>query len=116
MIRTLPNLSEKMDRDYSGTNPPYLLEQTAQFIAARNIEHLLVDLPSVDRESDNGTLLAHKAFWNTSGKIRRSATITEFIFVPNRIKDGTYILDLHMAPIENDASPSRPVLYKVLND
>ncbi|MEN8789307.1 MAG: cyclase family protein [Flavobacteriaceae bacterium] len=116
IIRTLPNLAEKMDRDYTGTNPPYLLEQTAEFIAERNIEHLLVDLPSVDRESDNGALLAHKAFWNTAVKTRSSATITELIFVPNRIKDGTYILDLQMAPFENDASPSRPVLYQVLDD
>lgn len=116
IIRTLPNLPDKMDLDYSDTNPPYLLEQTAQFIAERNIEHLLVDLPSVDRESDNGALLAHKAFWDTAGKTRRSATITELIFVPNRIKDGTYILDLQMAPFENDASPSRPVLYQILND
>lgn len=116
IIRTLPNLPEKMDRDYSGTNPPYLLEQTAELITSRNIEHLLVDLPSVDRESDNGALLAHNAFWNTAGKTRRSATITEFIFVPNRIEDGTYILNLQMAPIENDASPSRPVLYEILKD
>ncbi len=116
IIRTLPNLTEKMDRVYTGTNPPYLLEQTAQFISERNIEHLLVDLPSVDRESDNGALLAHKAFWNTAAKTRLSATITELIFVPNKIKDGTYVLNLQMAPFENDASPSRPVLYQILND
>lgn len=116
IIRTLPNLPEKMGRDYTDTNPPYLLEQTAAFVAGRNIQHLLVDLPSVDREKDNGALLAHNAFWNTAGKTRRSATITEMIFVPNRIEDGTYILDLQMAPFENDASPSRPVLYEILKD
>jgi hypothetical protein len=41
------------------------------------------------------------------------ATITEFIYVPDAIEDGTYFLELQLAPFENDASPSRPVLYKV---
>ncbi len=115
IIRTLPNLKEKMTRNYSGTNPPYLLEQTARFIADRKIDHLLVDLPSVDKESDNGALLAHKAFWNVEDEIRFHATITEFIFVDNSIQDGTYFLNLQVAPFENDASPSRPVLYEILD-
>ena len=115
IIRTLPNLKEKMNRNYSGTNPPYLLEQTARFIVDRNIDHLLVDLPSVDKESDNGALLAHKAFWDVEGNIRLHATITELIFVPNSVEDGTYFLNLQVAPFENDASPSRPVLYEILD-
>ena len=82
----------------------------------RNIEHLLIDLPSVDKEDDNGALLAHKAFWKLHGAVRWNATITEFIFVPNNIEDGTYILNLQVAPFENDASPSRPVLYKIIKD
>ncbi len=116
VIRTLPNLKDKLSRQYSNTNPPYLLEQTAEFLATGNIEHLLVDLPSVDKEKDNGALLAHNAFWNTTGNIRKNATITEFVFVPNSIKDGTYFLNLQTAPFENDASPSRPVLYEILEE
>ena len=112
VIRTLPNLRDKMEQKYSGTNPPYLLEQTAAYIREKNISHLLVDLPSVDKEKDNGALLAHKAFWDFDGRIRMNATITEFIFVPNHLEDGTYLLNLQLAPIENDASPSRPVLYR----
>jgi len=79
----------------------------------KGVKHLLVDLPSVDREKDAGALLAHKAFWNFEGEVRTDATITEFIFVPNAIVDGTYYLNLQVAPFENDASPSRPVLYAV---
>ncbi|SVA50262.1 uncharacterized protein METZ01_LOCUS103116 [marine metagenome] len=41
------------------------------------------------------------------------ATITEFIYVPNTIKDGTYFLNIMVAAIENDASPSKPILYKI---
>ena len=116
VVRTLPNVWEKTKKDYTGTNPPYLLEQTTEFIAERNIEHLLIDLPSVDKEDDNGALLSHKAFWNIDGKRRENATITEFIFVPNSVQDGTYFLNLQVAPFENDASPSRPVLYEILKD
>ena len=115
VIRTLPNLSEKMGRSYTNANPPYLLEQTAEFIVEKNISHLLVDLPSVDKEQDNGALLAHRAFWGLEGEKRSHATITEFIYVPNELEDGTYILNLQLAPFENDASPSRPVLYRPID-
>ena len=71
-------------------------------------------MPSVDKERDGGELLAHNAFWNTSGKIRMNATITEFIYVPNTIEDGEYLLNLMIAPFENDATPSKPVLYQII--
>lgn len=114
IIRTLPNTDEKLSRQYSHTNPPYLLEEVAVFLREKEVEHLLFDMPSIDREKDDGKLLAHNAFWNTSGKIRYQATITEFIFVPNTIEDGEYFLNIQIAPFVNDASPSKPVLYKIL--
>ncbi|WP_228236894.1 cyclase family protein [Allomuricauda sp. M10] len=113
IIRTLPNTKEKRSRNYSDTNPPYLLEDAAQFLVKKGVEHLLIDLPSVDKERDGGALLCHNAFWNMKGKPREKATITELIYVPNKVKDGTYFLNLQVAPFENDASPSRPVLYKI---
>ena len=116
VIRTLPNVgSEKRSKRYSNSNPPYLLEEAAIYLREKGIQHLLIDLPSVDKEKDDGLLLAHNAFWNTQGEIRLEATITEFIFVSNKIEDGTYFLNLMIAPFENDASPSKPILYKVLN-
>ncbi len=115
VIRTLPNFNDKLSKQYSNSNPPYLLEQAAQFLVEKEVKHVLIDLPSVDREKDGGALLAHKAFWNFEGDMRTDATITEFIFVPNAIADGTYYLNLQVAPFENDASPSRPVLYAVEN-
>ena len=115
VIRTLPNIKDKLTRQYSNTNPPYLLEEATRFLANKGVEHLLIDLPSVDKEKDDGSILGHKAFWNFDGKLRKQATITEFIFVANSIKDGTYFLNLQVAPFENDASPSRPVLYKIID-
>ena len=115
VIRTMPNTRDKFSRQYSHTNPTYLTEDAAILLKNKGVKHLLIDLPSVDKESDGGELLAHNAFWNTSGKLRLDATITEFIYVSNKIKDGCYMLNLQIAPIENDASPSKPILYEVLD-
>jgi kynurenine formamidase len=119
VIRTLPNLESKKHQNYSKTNPPYLAEEAATYIREIGIQHLLIDLPSVDREEDEGKLLAHKAFWNVKNvaklnpDARLSCTITEMIFVENEIQDGSYILNLQIASFENDASPSKPILYKI---
>ena len=113
VLRTIPNTKEKLTRQYSHTNWPYLTEEAVNYLVKKGIKHLLIDQPSVDKEKDEGKLLAHHAFWNTKGKLRLDATITEFIYVPNSIKDGTYFLNLQIAPFENDASPSKPVLYKI---
>jgi kynurenine formamidase len=118
IIRTLPNQKDKKSRKYSNTNPPYLSEEAALFIRESEIQHLLIDLPSVDREHDEGKLLAHKAFWNVKDThnlnmdARFEATITEMIYVPNEIEDGNYLLNLQITSFENDASPSKPILYK----
>lgn len=114
VIRTIPNTIEKLSQHYSHTNPPYLLSEAAIYLRDKGVKHLLIDLPSVDKEQDNGELLAHNAFWNTAGRTRMDATITEFIFVPNTVLDGTYFLNLQIAPFENDATPSKPILYKVI--
>jgi kynurenine formamidase len=120
VIRTLPNERSKMSRKYSNTNPPYLEEAAAHFIRESGIQHLLIDLPSVDKEKDEGKLLAHKAFWNVTdvkdlnADARINATITELIFVEEKVLDGSYLLNLTIASFENDASPSKPVLYALV--
>jgi arylformamidase len=111
ILRTLPNYPDKMVRHYSGSNPPYLHHELAKKMRERNILHLLLDLPSVDREEDGGALAAHKAFWQYPESPRLDATITEMIYVDNVIADGLYLLEIQMPAIELDASPSRPYLY-----
>ncbi len=111
VIRTLPNDTEKLIHQYSNTNPPYLAEDAAQWMVEKKIRHLLLDLPSVDREKDDGKLLAHHAFWKYPGTTRLDCTITELIFVPDHVKDGLYLLNIQITSLENDASPSKPVLY-----
>jgi len=116
VIRTLPNLKDKLNKQYSNSNPPYIEEKGAVYLRELGIKHLLIDLPSVDKEKDGGELLSHNAFWNTKGELRLDATITEFIYVPAEVEDGMYLLNLQIASFHNDASPSKPVLYKVINE
>lgn len=113
VIRTLPNSEDKLSKQYSHTNWPYLSQEAAQFLCSIGIQHLLIDTPSVDKEKDDGALLAHKAFWNLGENTRHRATITEFIYAPDTINDGSYVLELQLANMVNDAAPSRPILYKI---
>ena len=119
IIRTLPNFKIKKSLKYSNTNPPYLAEDAALFIRESGIKHLLIDLPSVDKEHDEGKLLAHKAFWNVKDvnklnpDARLDCTITEMIYVADEVEDGSYLLNLQIASFDNDASPSKPILYTI---
>ncbi len=113
IIRTLSNGLNKLTMQYSNTNPPYILEEGIHFLNEIGVQHLLIDMPSIDRENDEGKLLAHHAFWQYPNNTQFHKTITEFIYVPNEIDDGTYILNLQIASFENDASPSKPILYKI---
>ena len=112
IVRTLPNNELKRNHSYTGTNPPYLDARIATYLISKGIEHVLVDLPSVDKEQDDGVLAFHHAFWEVPLNTNTERTITEFIFVPNSIQDGVFVLELQMSAFKNDACPSRPVIYR----
>jgi arylformamidase len=116
LIRSLPNNNTKLTQVYTESNPPYLETSLLKLLADKNVEHLLLDLPSVDREVDGGALAGHKAFWNYPENPRKLATITELAFFPDTIPDGWYLLNLQTANFENDATPSRPVIYELSCD
>lgn len=113
IIRTLDNHISKINQQYSNTNPPYLHHEAAGLMDALGITHLLIDLPSVDKEKDDGKLLAHHAFWQYPHNTQLERTITELIYVPNNVFDGTYLLNIQIASFENDASPSKPLLFQM---
>ncbi len=113
IIRTLDNHISKINKQYSNTNPPYLVEEAAKYIDALGIDHLMIDLPSVDKEVDDGKLLAHHAFWQYPTNTQLHRTITEMIYVPNTVYDGAYLLNIQIASFENDASPSKPLLFQL---
>ena len=112
VIRTLPNNNDKLTANYTNDNPPFLECGIADYLIDKGIEHLLVDLPSVDQERDGGVLAFHHAFWNVPKSPNTLRTITEFVYVPSHVLDDVYILELQLSPLKNDASPSRPILYQ----
>ncbi len=111
ILRTLPNYIAKLTTNYDHQGWPYLTAEAARLLAEMSVTHLLIDTPSVDPEKDQGALVAHKAFWQWPANPRKKATITEFIYVPDGVVDGPYLLDLQMAAIVNDATFSRPLIY-----
>jgi kynurenine formamidase len=122
IIRTLPNDDSKKNRRYMKKQPPYFSLEAMKYISELSVKHLLLDIPSVDRTFDEGKLSAHHIFWNVRAgshdvdKDKHSLnTITEMIYVPNDVKDGMYLLNIQIAPFVSDASPSRPVIFKITN-
>ncbi len=113
VIRTLPNSMDKKHFNYSNTNAPYLSTDLIPFFESLGIKHLLIDMPSVDKESDGGVLAFHHAFWGVPNDLKYDKTITELVYIDDKIPDGDYILNLQVAAFENDAAPSRPVLYQI---
>jgi arylformamidase len=114
IIRTLPNDERKLTAQYSGANPPYVDPSASAYVRDLGVKHLLLDIPSIDREDDGGRLLSHRAFWNYPGDIRTDCTITELAYIPSHVADGIYLLNLQVISIDNDASPSKPLLYDIL--
>ena len=112
VIRSGPE-SERRNRNWSGANAPYLSSEALSWLADQGYEHLLLDLPSVDREEDGGALAGHRAWWRYPHATRLQATITELIVVPDQLAPGRYLLHLQVPHMQSDAAPSQPVLYAV---
>lgn len=121
IVRTLPNDLIKRSACYSDSNPVYFTNDAMKYVRDTNIRHLLVDIPSVDREQDGGKLSNHRIFWDLEcGEslelARKHATITEMIYVPESVEDGCYLLNLQMPNFVLDAAPSRPVLFRLYRE
>ena len=83
----------------------------ARRLVQAGVQHLLLDLPSVDREVDGGVLRAHHAFFGPASSPREGATISELLCVPEGLKAGPGLLAMQVAPFVHDAAPSRPVWF-----
>lgn len=114
IVRTLPNTDEKLTKNYSDTNFPYFEPAALTYVRECGIKHFLTDLPSVDRELDGGKLLSHRAFWWGKRPDNLECTISEMVYARPEVADGVYLLNIQIAPLENDASPSKPVLYPLI--
>ncbi|MFW0778170.1 MAG: cyclase family protein [Rickettsiales bacterium] len=120
VIRTIPNTSDKLIKHYGHEMPPFFSSDAMHYLVELGVKHLLVDMPSIDRLADEGKLSNHHIFWGVAqgsheidNKNPSPKTITEFIYVPDSLLDGNYMLNLQMAAFASDATPSRPLLHKV---
>jgi hypothetical protein len=103
---------------YTDLVPPYLTREAVEWLVEKRIEHLVLDVPSVDRTHDEGHLVGHRLFFGlpagstARGDASRSrATITELAFIPDEVADGPCILTLAVPAIGGDAVPSQPIVY-----
>ncbi|GFE86155.1 hypothetical protein GCM10011488_11090 [Steroidobacter agaridevorans] len=118
VVRTLPNDASKLTCNYdAGPMPPYFSVDAMRHLVDHGIATLVVDLPSIDRAQDGGKLAAHRVFWgmpagstSAATATRQHATITEMAFIDDAVADGSYLLNLQVAPFVIDAAPSRPIL------
>jgi arylformamidase len=120
VVRTLPNASDKLTRNYAldAGMPPYFSIDAMRWLVAQGYDHLVVDLPSVDRAVDGGLLRGHRIFWGLpdgsvqlAAATRPHATLTELAYIDDSIADGLYLLNLQVPAFDSDAAPSRPILY-----
>jgi arylformamidase len=121
VIRTLPNSAGQAGRYRAREPAAYLSREAAEFIVARGILHLVLDVPSADRADDGGRLCAHRIFFGLPpGSTalrdvqRPEATITELAYAEDTAPDGHCLLMLQLPALRGDAVPSRPLLYRLL--
>lgn len=122
IIRTLDNAELKKEATYNAEyQPPFFSTEAMKYLVARGVEHILVDFPSVDKMYDEGLLANHHLFWGVDEGTRTLTatsqphkTITEMIFVENKIDDGSYLLSIQIPAFMSDAAPSRPAIYPMI--
>ena len=118
-VRTLPNDKSKCSQVYDGDHqPPFFSRDAIMYLNERGVEHLVLDIPSLDRLHDDGLLTCHHLFWQVIEGTHQASpnsllhkTITEMAYIADEIADGFYFINLQTPAFINDAAPSRPVLY-----
>jgi arylformamidase len=119
VVRALQDDIETRGPRFSGQNPPYFSREAMETVVHWGVQHLLTNLPSVDREDCGGHTPNHRSYWGVSDdgglegqSLRRQATITEMINpLFSTLEDGEYLLQIHAPPICSDAVLSRPFLF-----
>jgi len=63
VLRTPASSDDAARKHWGGSNPPYLTAHAMAWLRGHGAQHIVVDLPSVDKEDDGGYLVAHRTFW-----------------------------------------------------
>ena len=65
IIRTLPNLEDEITcRDYNTKHNAFFSNEAVRYLRTLGVKHLVVDLPSIDKFEDGGSLGNHQIFWD----------------------------------------------------
>ncbi len=117
-----PGTSDAAETSAAGREAPYLSRQLVRELVARGIEHLVVELPSIDRAHDEGRLCAHRLFFGLppgstrlADAVRPDCSITEYASIPATLADGPCALQLTLPRLAGDAVPSRPLAFRLVS-
>ena len=118
----------------SGTNPVYLTHGAMRLVVQLGIAHLVVDVPSVDREDDGGGVVNHRLFWGLTMRTTCTCvtardsddcqvliceactpsgcgrTITELAMIPRGVASSHVMVAVQLPAIHVDAVPSRVLI------
>jgi len=119
VIRSLPNSTSKRQQAYNnGNQPAFFSREAILYLNKRGVEHIVVDVPSIDRLHDDGLMTCHHLFWQVNEGSHQvtqqclvNKTITEMAFIEDEICDGFYLINIQTPAFHNDAAPSRPLLF-----
>ena len=98
--------------------PVFFTNDSISFLSNQEIQHLVVDIPSLDRMEDDGILGNHRIFWGNGKDLKGDLdsnshrTVTELAYIPDDVEDGFYFLGIQLPRFQCDAAPSRPMLMK----
>lgn len=84
-LRTREDADGAGPRDWSGSNPPYLTGEAVVAVRRLGAAHVLVDLPSLDREDDRGHLIAHRTLFGIDAAGRPVDVISHGPVMPPRV-------------------------------
>ena len=112
IIRTIPNNKSKTNQNYNKKHHPFMTNDAILYLKEIGVKHILIDTPSIDRFDDKGKLGNHHIFFKDNN-IPNKNSITELIYVPNKCKDGIYLIHIGVPKFSLDAAPSCPTIYKL---
>ena len=107
------------DKDFIAIDPKAAKELHEFSFKNKNLNCLILDLPSIDTENDNGKLLAHRNFYGIPEKIteyddKEGRIIIELAYF-NKLKEGYYYTIMTPPKMVTNAVTTDISLYPIVN-
>lgn len=101
------------DHDFTQSDFMAIHQTTAQKLFDMDIDLLILDLPSMDKETDN-TLSSHKIFFGSDQNVNTQKTIIELAYFQN-LEEGYYYYVLTPPILQTDATITDIWFYTLEN-